>query len=128
MNLPKYKTDERTGIKYELIGDYYFIAGDDEEPEDNRPIGRWGRMHGDYLKKNKRHVFDLMLMNGRLHSYLADIDEQAREMFDALVEQIKEDEGVTEQLKEENQMEWVQRMGNIDQQAREIVCEDLIFN
>ena len=58
MNLPKYITDERTGLKYELIGDYYFIAGDDEESEDNRPIGRWGRMHEDYLKKNKRHVLE----------------------------------------------------------------------
>ena len=85
MILPKYKTDERTGIKYELIGDYYFIAGDDAEPEDNRTIGRWGRMHEDYLKKNKRHVFDSMLMSGRLHSYLADIDEQAREMFDTKI-------------------------------------------
>lgn len=56
MNLPKYKTDERTGIKYELIGDYYFIAGD-EEPEDNRPIGRWGRMHKDYLEKYKKVFF-----------------------------------------------------------------------
>lgn len=109
MNLPKNKTDERTGIKYELIGDYYFIAGDDEEPEDNRPIGRWGRMHEDYLKKNKRHVFDSMLMSGNLHSYLADIDEQARDMFDTLIDRIKKDEGVTEQLKKENQMEWVGR-------------------
>lgn len=127
MNLPKNKTDERTGIKYELIGDYYFIAGDDE-PEDNRPIGRWGRMHEDYLKKNKRHVFDSMFMSGKLHSYLADIDEQAKDMFDALVEQMKEAEGVTEQLKEENQMEWVCRMGNIEQRAREIVCAELIYN
>lgn len=102
MNLPKYKTDERTGIKYELVGDYYLIAGDDE-PEDKRPIGRWGRMHEDYLKKNKRHVFDSMLMNGRLHSCLADIDEQAREMFDMLVEQIKLKDGITEELKEHNQ-------------------------
>ena len=128
MNLPKYITDKRTGIKYELIGDYYFIAGDDEEPEDNRPIGRWGRMHEDYLKKNKRHVFDSMLISGKLHSYLADIDEQAREMFDTLIEQMKYAEGVTEQLKEQNQLEWVQRMGNIEQRAGEIVCEDLIFN
>ena len=127
MNLPKYKTDERTGIKYELIGDYYFIAGDDEEPEDNRSIGRWGRMHEDFLKKNKRHVFDSMLMSGKLQSYLADIDEQARDMFDNLVEQMKEAEGVTEQLKEENQIEWVQRMGNIEQRAREIVCEEVIY-
>ena len=127
MNLPKYKTDERTGIKYELIGDYYFIAGDDEEYEDKRPIGRWGRMHEDYLKKNKRHVFDSMLMSGKLHSYLADIDEQAREMFDTLVEQMKEAEGVTEQQKKQDQMEWVQRMGNIEARVRDIVCEELIY-
>ena len=127
MNLPKYKTDERTGIKYELIGDYYFIAGDDEEPEDNRPIGRWGRMHEDYLKKNKRQVYDSLLMSGKLHSYLADIDEQARNMFDNLVEQMKENEDITEELKEHNQWEWVQRMENIQQKAREIVCNELIY-
>ena len=127
MNLPKYKTDERTGIKYELIGDYYFIAGDDEEPEDNRPIGRWGRMHEDYLKKNKRQVYDSLLMSGKLHSYLADIDEQARNMFDNLVEQMKAKEGVTEKLKEENQMEWVQRVGNIVARAKELIIKDLIY-
>ena len=127
MNLPKHITDERTGIKYELIGDYYFITGDDDEPEDNRPIGRWGRMHEDYLKKNKRHVFDSMLMSGKLHSYLADIDEQARDMFDNLAEQIKESEGITEELKEHNQWEWVQRMNNIQQKVREIVCNELIY-
>ena len=127
MNLPKYKTDERTGIRYELIGDYYFIAGDDDESEDNRPIGRWGRMHEDYLKKNKRHVFDSMLMSGKLHSYLADIDEQARDMFDSLVEQMKVKEGVTEELKEKNQLEWVQKMGDIEERAREIIYRELIF-
>ena len=127
MNLPKYITDERTGIKYELIGDYYFIAGDDDEPEDNRPIGRWGRMHGDYLKKNKRHVFDSMLMSGKLHSYLADIDEQARDMFYNLVEQMKAKEGVTEEMKEHNQWGWVQRMNNIQLKAIEIVCNELIY-
>ena len=127
MNLPKYITDERTGIKYELIGDYYFVAGDDDEPEDNRPIGRWGRMHEEYLKKNKKHVFDSILMSGKLHSYLADIDEQAREMFENLVEQMKAKEGVTEELKERNQWEWVQRMENIQQRAREIVCSELIY-
>ena len=127
MNLPKHITDERTGIKYELIGDYYFIAGDGEEPEDNRPIGRWGRMHKDFLKKNKRHIFDSMLMSGNLHSYLADIDEQARNMFDTLVEQMKEAEGVTEQQKKQDQMEWVQRMGNIEARVRDIVCEELIY-
>lgn len=128
MNLPKYITDERTGIKYELIGDYYFIAGDDEKPEDNRPIGRWGRMHEDYLKKNKKHVFDSMLMSGNLHSYLADIDEQARDMFDTLIEQMKEAEGVTEKLKSEDQIEWVGRMNNICARARETVFSELIYN
>lgn len=127
MNLPKYITDERTGLKYELIGDYYFIAGDDDEPEDNRSIGRWGRMHGDYLKKNKRHVFDSMFMSGKLHSYLADIDEQARDMFDSLVELMKEAEGVTEQLKEQDQFEWVQRINNIEARAREFVNHELIM-
>ena len=127
MNLPKHKTDERTGIKYELVGDYYLIAGDDEL-EDNRPIGRWGRMHKDFLKKNKRHIFDSMLMSGKLHSYLADIDEQARDMFDNLVEQMKAKEGVTEQLKEQNQWEWIQRMENIQQRANEIVCKELIHS
>ena len=127
MNLPKHITDERTGIKYELIGDYYFIAGDDEAPKDNRPIGRWGRMHEDYLKKNKRHVFDSMLISGKLHSYLADIDEQAREMFDSLVEQMKAKEGVTEELKEQDQLKWVQQTNNIQQRVREIVCSELIY-
>ena len=127
MNLPKYKTDERTGIKYGLIGDYYFIAGDVEESEDNRPIGKWGRMHEEYLKKNQRYVFDTMLMSGKLYSYLADIDEQARDMFDTLVEQIKESECITEELKEKDQWEWVQRMENIQQRPREIVCSESIY-
>lgn len=126
MNLPKYKTDERTGIKYELVGDYYFIAGDDEELEDSRPIGRWGRMLEDYLKKNKRHVFDSMLMSGKLYSYLADIDDQAREMFDTLVEHMKKSEGVTEELKENNQWEWIQRMESIQQRAGELVSVELV--
>ena len=128
MNLPKYKTDDRTGINYELTGDYYFIAGDDEEAEDNRPIGRWGRMHEDYLKKSKRHIFDSMLMSGKLHSYLADIDEQAREMFDTLVVQMKTKEVVTEELKENNQMLWVQMMSNIRHSAEEIVLKELIYS
>ena len=85
-------------------------------------------MHEDYLKKNKRHVFESMLMSGKLHSYLADIDEQAREMFDTIVEQMKKSEGVTEELKEHDQWEWVQRMGNIQQRAREIVCSELIYS
>ncbi len=127
MTLPKYITNEQTGISYTLHGDYYLPDLKLPEPEDKRPIGRWGRMHEDYLKKNKRHLFDSLLMSGKLHSYLADIDGQAREMFDTLIEQMKTAEGVTEQLKEANQMEWVQLMSNIQQRAREIVCNELIY-
>lgn len=85
-------------------------------------------MHGDYLKKNKRHIFDSILVSGKLPSYLADIDEQARDMFDTLIEQMKNAEGVTEELKEQNQWEWIQLMENIQQRAREIVITDLIHN
>lgn len=127
MNLPKHITNEKTGISYTLHGDYYLPDLKLPEPEDKRPIGRWGRMHGDYLKKNKRYVFDSILISGRLHSYLVEIDEQAREMFDTLIDQMKQAEGVTEQLKEENQLEWMQRMCNIEQRSREIVCNELIY-
>ncbi len=127
MNLPKHITNEKTGISYTLYGDYYLPDLKLPEPEDKRSIGRWGRMHEDYLKKNKRYVFVSMLMSGKLHSYLADIDEQARDMFDNLVEQIKESEGITEELKEQDQWEWVQRMENIQQSVREIVCSELIY-
>ena len=84
-------------------------------------------MHEHYLKKNKKYVYDSLIMSGKLHSYLADVDEQARDMFDTLVEQMKEAEGVTEQLKEQDPMEWIQRMGDIEARAREIVCEELIY-
>ena len=128
MNLPKHITNEKTGISYTLYGDYYLPDLKLPEPEDKRPIGRWGRMHEDYLKKNKRYVFVSMLMSGKLHSYLADIDEQAREIFNSIIEQMKENEGVTEQLKEENQREWIQIMTNIKQRAREFVCNELIYD
>lgn len=85
-------------------------------------------MHEAYLKKSKRHVFDSMIMSRKLHSYLADIDEQARDMFDILVEQLKEAEGVTEQLKADNQMEWVNRMNNIRSRVTEIVNHEIIYN
>ena len=127
MSLPKHITNEQTGIRYTLHGDYYFPDLKLPEPKDDRTIGRWGRMHEHYLKKNKKYVYDSLIMSGKLHSYLADVDEQARDMFDTLVEQMKEAEGVTEQLKEQDPMEWIQRMGDIEARAREIVCEELIY-
>ncbi len=87
-----------------------------------------GYVHKDYLLKHKKVLFATLVAEGKLWQYLADIDIQAQQMFDMLVEQMKELEGVTEQLKEYNQMDWVCRMQNIEARAREIVCTELIYN
>lgn len=84
-------------------------------------------MHKTYLEKHKKVFFNTLLMQGKLYQYCAEIEKQARDMFDTLVEQLKEREGITEDLKEHNQWEWVQRMGNIQQRARELVCTELIY-
>ena len=85
-------------------------------------------MHKDYLEKHKKVLFSTLLIQGKLYQHCAEVEAQARDMFDTLVEQMKEAEGVTKQLKEENQMEWVCRMQNIEARARELVNEELIFN
>ena len=84
-------------------------------------------MQKDYLQKNKKVFFNTLLMQGKLYQQCAEVERQARDMFDTLIEQMKAAEGVTEQLKEENQLEWVQRMNNIQQQAKEIVLDELIY-
>ncbi len=84
-------------------------------------------MHKSYLEKHKKVIFSSLLIQGKLYQHCAEIETQAREMFDMLVEQMKEDEGVTELIKEENQLEWVQRMGNIEARAREIVLYEMIY-
>ena len=103
--MEKYITDERTGLKYELVGDYYLIAGDDK-PE-QRPIGVWGQRHLRYLKKHRRTVYAELLTSGKLNDYLADLNEQAEEMFFRLVNEFAENEGIAETLKAENQILWV---------------------
>lgn len=123
--MEKYITDERTGLKYELVGDYYLIAGDDELEQ--RPIGIWGRRHLRYLKQHRRTVYTELLISGRLNGYLADLNEQAEEMFFRLVKDLAEKEGITEKFKAENQMLWVQRMNSVRQTATEIVNHDLIY-
>ena len=85
-------------------------------------------MHKSYLEKHKKVLFTTLLTQGKLYQHCAEVEAQARDMFDVLIEQMKEAEGVTEQLKEENQLEWVQRMENIQQRAREVVCAELIYN
>ena len=123
--MEKYITDERTELKYELVGDYYFIAGD-EEPEE-RPVGIWGQRHLRYLKQHRRTVYAELLRSGKLNDYLVDLNEQAEDMFSRLVKELAEKECITEALKAENQMLWVQRMNAVRETALEIVNQDLIY-
>ena len=126
--MEKYITDERTGLKYELVGDYYLIAGDDELWEEQKPIGIWGQRHHEYLRRNKQITLSSLQISGKLNSYLADIDRQAEEMFELLVNQMAAAEGVTEQLKAADQITWVDKMNNIQNQASEIININLILN
>ena len=125
-NLEKYITDERTGLKYELIGDYYFIVGDDE-PKEDQPIGIWGQRRLQYIRKYKRLFYSQLLLSGKLNEHLADINEQAEDMFELLIKQMAARDGVTEKLKADNQIEWVARMNNIRNQATEIVNTDWVY-
>ena len=124
--MERFVTDERTGLKYELVGDYYLIAGDDE-PEEDQPIGVWGQRHLRYLKKHHRVLYGNLLTSGKLNSYLVDIDRQAEEMFERLVKQMAECEGVAEQLKAANSMEWVRKLNSIRNRAVEITNSELIY-
>jgi len=111
--MEKYIIDERTRLKYELVGDYYIIAGDDEPEEEQKPIGIWGQRHLRYLKNQRKILYANMLTSGKLNIYLADMDRQAEEMFERLTRQMAIAEGVTEQLKADNQMAWVGKMNSI---------------
>lgn len=125
--MEKHITDERTGLKYELVGDYYLIAGDDEPDEEQRPIGIWGQRHLRYLKNHRKVLYADLLTSGNLNNYLADIDRQAEEMFERLTRQMAASENITEQMKAIDQTEWVRKMNNIRNRAIEIVNNDLIY-
>ncbi len=125
--MKKYITDERTGLKYELVGDYYLIAGDDEPEEEQKPIGIWGQRHLRYLKNHRKVFYVNLLTSGKLNNYLADIDRQAEEMFIQLTRQMAIADGVTEQLKADNQMTWVKKMNNIQNRANEIVNIEIVL-
>ena len=122
--MEKYITDERTGLKYELAGDYYLIDGDDE-PE-HEPIGIWGERHRRYLCENKHAIYSGMLISSKLDIYLREIDRQAGAMLSQLVKQMAAQEGITEELKAKDQMAWVGAMNSIRQRATEIVNHDLL--
>ena len=124
--MERFVTDERTGLKYELVGDYYLIAGDDE-PEEERSIGVWGQRHLRYLKKHRRVRYANLLTSGELNAYLADIDRQAEELFLRLVKQMADAEGITETLKANDQMEWVGRMNSCRDRASETVYHQVIY-
>ena len=124
--MKQYFTDEKTGINYTLQGDYY-LPDLALPAEEQHPIGIWGQRHLRHLKQNRRVLYANLLTSGKLNSYLADINRQAKEIFSRLVKQMAEREGVTEQLKEDNQMEWVARMNNIRSRATEVVNTDFIY-
>lgn len=118
--------DEKNGLWYELHGDYYLPCL--LLPEEKlKPIGVWGQRHLRYLKEYKKVFYTNLLTTCKLNSYLAEIDKQAEEMFIRLVDQMAKNEGVTEQLKSENQMEWVRKMNNIRNCATEVINTDLIY-
>lgn len=117
----------RNPISYRRVGDYNMPNLTLLPEEANIRLGKWGMLHKDYLEKHNRVLFSLLLTQGKLYQHCAEIEIQARTMFDMLVEQMKESEGVTEQLKEKNQLEWIQKMGNIQHRISEIVCEEIVY-
>ena len=118
--------DESNGLWYELRGNYYFpcLAVPAQE---ERPISIWGRRHLQYIKKERKPLYMELMTSGRLNTYLADINEKATEQMLLLVKQMAEREGVTEELKAQDQMLWVQRMNNIRDRATELVNHELIY-
>ena len=124
--MDKYIYDDKNGLWYELQGDYYIpclILPTEKE----QPIGLWGQRHKRYLQEHKRVFYITLLTSGKLNSYLSDIDKQAQERFERLIEDMKRAQGITEQLKSENQLLWVQRLNNIRACAMEIVNEEIIY-
>lgn len=118
--------DEKTGINYTLVGDVYIpnLVSTDT----NYEIGQWGKRHKDYIKQNKPVFYTTLLTKCKLNSYLHDVDVREKNMYDNLVKQLAEQEGITEQLKATDMLAWVQAMNNITNRAREIVYNEIIYN
>ena len=123
--MKKYITDEKNGLDYTLVNGVYLpnlIS-----TETNYEIGMWGQRHLDYIKKHRKVFYTSLLTNCKLNSYLHDVDVRATEMYDRLVKQLKEQQGITEQFKADDMMAWVQAVNNITNQAREIVYNEIIY-
>ena len=112
-------------MQYIRVGDYYIP--DLELPQETRPIGKWGRMHREYLREHKPIQYNCLLLSGELWTYLADLNEQAQDRLERMIDQMKATEGVTEELKAADPMAWVGAMNNIRARAEEIIREGLIF-
>ena len=124
--MEKYIYDKSNGLWYQLQGDYYIPClklPDEEQVE----IGIWGQRHLEYIKHHLKGFYTSLLIGCELNRYLADVNKEAEEMFDTLISQYKTAEGITEQLKVDNQMEWVCKMNNIRDRINEIICNDLIY-
>ena len=113
----------RTGLEYVLVDDYYLPA---LKLLQTRPVGRWGMLHKAYLKLRKPAYYQSLLLSGKLDTVLADVEKQAAERYEVLIEQMSQRENISEKLKEENQTEWVRRMSNLENRAAEIVKDELI--
>jgi hypothetical protein len=124
--MEKFIYDENTGLWYELQGDYYIPCLKLPE-EEQQPIGVWGQRHLRHIKQNRKVLYLNLLTRGKLNGYLSDLDKQAEDMFCRLVKQMAECEGVTEQFKAVNQMEWVGRMNNLHIQITEFINKSLIY-
>ena len=116
-----------TNIQYRQVGDFNIPNLILPPEEASVTLGKWGMLHKDYMLKHKKAMFTTLLIEGKLYQHCAEIEKQAREMFDNLVEQMKEAEDVSEQLKEENQLDWVCRMQNIEARARECVLNAIVY-
>ena len=119
------QTIQEHGIWYQLKGDYYLPVL--ELPEENRPIGRWGRLHKAYLKHHRPILYQSLLLSGNLYTVLADLNEQATERCSLIIRQMAETEGITEELKANDPMRWVQAMNSIRSRAEEIIQAGLIY-
>lgn len=117
--------DDNNGLDYVLVGDYYLPVL--SLPEETRPIGCWGMLRKEYLKEHKSGMYSCLLLTARLDSHLADVNEQAQERFELIEAQIRRAEGVTEELKRQNPMEWVRHCNNIRNRAAEIIKQELIY-
>ena len=124
--MDKYIFDKNNGLWYELIGDYYFPCLS-VPAEEKQPVGVWGQRHLRYIRECRKALYTSLQLSGKLNSYVADIDRQAQELFDSIIQQMTQSQGITETLKATDQMVWVGSMNDIRKVAEEIVCKELIL-